>query len=198
MLDEAQKRLKELISEQFKIIAVELENEDIYLYHRAISSGIQEFIEAYTFFNYIKDKSFVHWNYFQDKFEYQLTNESNINEREAQNISKKISLKIVPSDFILGVADLTGELMRKCFKTLSIGDTQSCFEICNFVKNVYCGFLLMGVLGNLELTHKIFTLKQSVLKMEMICYNISVRGNEIYKFKMVGDDNDTAYVYQEV
>uniref|UniRef100_T1GRU4 Uncharacterized protein n=1 Tax=Megaselia scalaris TaxID=36166 RepID=T1GRU4_MEGSC len=39
-----------------------------------------------------------------------------------------------PMEFILGVGDLTGELMRKCINSLGSGDVQTSFAIGNSLK----------------------------------------------------------------
>lgn len=39
----------------------------------------------------------------------------------------------------------------------------------------------LGPRNNKELSHKIYTLRQSVQKVENVCYNIKVRGGEATK-----------------
>uniref|UniRef100_T1IRD7 Uncharacterized protein n=1 Tax=Strigamia maritima TaxID=126957 RepID=T1IRD7_STRMM len=53
---EAEKRLKDLESGLLKQIALELVNEGPYQYTRAYTAGIQEFVEAITFYFYEKEK----------------------------------------------------------------------------------------------------------------------------------------------
>lgn len=54
ILSEAESRLQNLTNTQFKCIAKELENQDHFQYLRAYTAGLQEFIEAVTFFQYLK------------------------------------------------------------------------------------------------------------------------------------------------
>jgi len=49
----------DLIYQKFVIIATELEGHSIYKYHRAISPGIQEFIEAVSFREYLLNKCLI-------------------------------------------------------------------------------------------------------------------------------------------
>lgn len=96
------------------------------------------------------------------------------------------------SDYILGIADFTGELMRRCINTLSSGNVDDCFKLCNYVKYINSGFLGLIVPGNREFSHKGYTLRQSLLKMELVCYHIKIRGSEVPKHMLVNvfDSNE--------
>lgn len=72
--------------------------------------------------------------------------------------------------------------MRKCINNLGSGNIDDCFLLCNFVKNVYSGFVSIGNIQSCrEFGKKVYVLKQSLFKMEHVCYNIIVRGSEIPK-----------------
>lgn len=68
VLDEAEKRISKLCYSNFKIIANELRGCDQYQYMRAVSAGVQEFIEAYTFFEYLREKELSDWKKIEDRF----------------------------------------------------------------------------------------------------------------------------------
>ena len=99
--------------------------------------------------------------------------------------SKFIQILITPFEYILGISDLTGELMRQCINNLATGDSASCYETCNFVRNMYKGFLGCVSISNKEINRKLCTLKQSLHKMENVCYTIKIRGSEIPKHILV-------------
>lgn len=44
-------------------------------------------------------------------------------------------------DYMLGLTDLTGELMRKAINSISSGDSDECFQACQVVRDMYTGFL---------------------------------------------------------
>lgn len=50
------------------------------------------------------------------------------------------------------------------------------------IKNLNFSFLGIGPTWNKEMSRKISTLRQSLLKTEMVCYNIKVRGTEAAKW----------------
>lgn len=94
-------------------------------------------------------------------------------------------LKITPVDYLLGVADLTGELMRMCINSVGNGDIDTPFEVSQFLRQVYDGFSFIGNTGPYEVSKKLYTLKQSLAKVENACYALKVRGSEIPKHMLV-------------
>lgn len=91
------------------------------------------------------------------------------------------SLKVTPVDYLLGVADLTGELMRLCISSVGNGDIDTPFELSQFLRQIYDGFTFIGNTGPYEVSKKLYTLKQSLAKVENACYTLKVRGSEIPK-----------------
>ena len=207
VLTEAESRLENVCKTSFKSIAKELHGHDVYQYIRAYKSGVQEFIEAITFHQYLQGKDLQNWTEIEKSFNYPLeenpknsievksandqevetTNNvevENPNDQVITNSSdqnKMISTPLIPQDYILGIADLTGELMRKCINNLAFGNIAGCFETCSFVRNMYQGFLgCVGISGK-EINRKLVTLKQSLSKIENVCYTIKIRGSEIPK-----------------
>ncbi|EGD75813.1 translin associated factor X [Salpingoeca rosetta] len=109
-----------------RAIAKELDGTDPAMHHRAYSPGMQEYIEAITFMAYIKDGSLP----------------------SPEDIAALIfdgagdddpRMAIVSTDYILGIADLTGELMRLCINNAT--DNTIPFQICERMRDIYEGFL---------------------------------------------------------
>lgn len=176
VLDAAKSRLDNMARTLFKDIANELNGQDAYQFHRAYRAGLEEYVEALTFHEYLQNGEM------QDctKLESALTYHTTPTDSTEQSITRKVM--VTPTDYILGIADLTGELMRKCINNLAIGDISSCYQTCNFVRKIYVAFLgYTSVAFSNEMNKKIFTLKQSLTKMENACYTIKVRGSEIPK-----------------
>lgn len=131
---EAENRLNVLIQNNFKAIANELQHQDSYQYLRGYTAGLQEFVEAFLFYLYLKNDQITTWHDVNKGFVYQA------DENEEEN-NKIVTLLFPEVEFILGIGDFTGELMRKCINSLGAGNTDNCFKICNYVKNIYTGFL---------------------------------------------------------
>lgn len=87
-------------------------------------------------------------------------------------------------DYVLGLNDLTGELMRYCINQVSCGQLETAFDICRFLTNLYTGMLSVGY-NNREYSRKMYTVIQSVKKVEMACYTVRVRGSEIPKHMII-------------
>merc|ERR1719470_30613 len=93
-----------------------------------------------------------------------------------------ISVTVPQSEYILGLADLTGELMRNAINSLGSGHMDVCFTLLDILQNMSDGFNRLPRHGApRDIGQKVYTLKQSCKKVENACYAISVRGSEIPK-----------------
>lgn len=179
ILDTAKSRLDKVAQTMFRDIAHELDSQDAYQFHRAYRAGLEEYVEALTFYEYLQNNSMQDWS----NLERMLTYHTTPSDLTTQQIATKATrVMITPTDYILGIADLTGELTRKCINSLAIGDITSCYQICSLVRKIYVGFVgYTSLVSTNEMSKKILTLKQSLAKMENACYTIKVRGSEIPK-----------------
>ncbi|GBP35342.1 Translin-associated protein X [Eumeta japonica] len=169
-VEEATERLNKLVRGPIKRIALELENSPAYLHSRAVSPGLQEFIEARTYCHWMQYQTLVSCSEVQKEFEHV------IKEKCDENESERTVVTLLPlEDYMLGLADLTGELMRKAINSVSSGDTEDCFHSCQVVRDLYAGFL--GVFGGgRELARKLNTSRANALKAEGAAYALCVRG----------------------
>jgi hypothetical protein len=104
---------------------------------------------------------------------------------DSSTTSDKIFVSVPPSEFMLGIADLTGELMRTAIMSVSEGDLDYLVTISNFLRIIHDAFAAYGNTAGRELTRKMFTLRQSLEKVENACYTLKVRGAEIPKHMLV-------------
>ncbi|XP_016285739.1 translin-associated protein X isoform X1 [Monodelphis domestica] len=184
IMNESESKL-EAVRQKIKQVAQELWGEDMYQYHRAITPGLQEYVEAVSFQHFIKTRSLIS----VDEINKQLVFMSDDTREENNTISSDLndkplctwSLKVTPVDYLLGVADLTGELMRMCINSVGNGDIDTPFEVSQFLRQIYDGFSFIGNTGPYEVSKKLYTLKQSLAKVENACYTLKVRGSEIPK-----------------
>lgn len=165
-----------------------MKGRDIYQHLRAISAGIQEFIEAYTFWEYLQGKELSDWEQVQERFKYK---------SEDEGSSEETSFELIPSEFILGLADLTGEIMRNCINSLGSGDTDNCFKTCKFLQSIYSKYLTLNAVRGRDFSQKMTTMRASTLKCEHVCYNLQVRGTEGSKLvsfdAAAEDDHDEGF-----
>nr|XP_020459754.1 translin-associated protein X isoform X2 [Monopterus albus] len=160
-------------------IAEELRGEDIYQFHRAFTPGIQEYVEAVSFLHYIRHRSLISLEEINAKLVFMRTEKGSA---EAQpHAAQVLTFQVMPSDYLLGVADLTGELMRMCISSVGNGDIDTPFQLSQFLRQIHDGFSYIGNTGPYEVSKKLYTLRQSLGKVEDACYALRVRGSEIPK-----------------
>ncbi|XP_033735054.1 translin-associated protein X-like isoform X2 [Pecten maximus] len=201
VLEEASEKLKQIQNTKFSLIAKELQDEDPYRFIRAYSPGLQEYIEAVSFFNYIKCKELVSLDTIQQDLifpenidigqTYDPKNQAEMVESQASSTAVNqseqkgtIEVHVPPIEYMLGVADLTGELMRLAINSVGAGNLDIPFEVCTFLRKMQLGFQSFSYVSR-EVKKKLHTLNQSLQKVETACYTLQVRGSEIPKHMLV-------------
>ncbi|KAG0290579.1 hypothetical protein BGZ98_003373 [Dissophora globulifera] len=113
---------------------------------------------------------------------------------------KSLSLEVTDEDYLLGIADLTGELMRLAINALgqsiislpaqdlyTTGDGSAVLlptpeervqHILSFLRDLKSGFDSLALTRASPIFKKMGAFKQSLNKIEMACYNVKVRGAE--------------------
>jgi len=227
VLDEASARLEGVKDNLWFTLARELESEDHYQYIKAYSPGLQEWVEALSFYHYLQWEKLITYEQveqelvFKEKGKKQFCDfEENINDGGENDITKddigdddkketedvsvtdtdskdqegceeklisvpseySLCVTVPQSEYILGLADLTGELMRNAINSLGSGNMDVCFVLLDILQNMSEGFSkLPRHEAPRDIGQKVYTLKQSCKKVENACYAISVRGSEIPK-----------------
>ena len=136
--------------------------------------GLQEYVEALSFLNFIESETIISHKYVQEKLTF--TVHCDLNEEAEPKILK---LFVPEKEYILGLADLTGELMRYCIKMLSTVEYPDCHRICSVLKEFKEGFLSLGYVHGRELYNKIQVFHNSLLKVEEACYSLQLRHSEL-------------------
>lgn len=96
--------------------------------------GLQEFIEARTLCHLIQHRELLPWQQAQNEFQYTLKQDDNEEVRNVVTVLPKV-------DYMLGLADLTGELMRRTINSIASGDNDESFYVCQVIRDLYRGFL---------------------------------------------------------
>ncbi|GAB4840162.1 hypothetical protein Ancab_020926, partial [Ancistrocladus abbreviatus] len=83
-------------------------------------------------------------------------------------------------DYLLGLADLTGELMRLAISRISDGELEFAEKICRFVRDIHRELTLAvpDMDDSYDMKTKMETMLQSVMKIENACFSVHVRGSE--------------------
>lgn len=139
-------------------------------FHRAYSPGMQEYVEAVTFLSFLRNGTLPSPEELQ----------SELDASCAAGPSEH-TVKLDASDYVLGVADLTGELMRAGVAAAGEADRGRVAEVCRFLREVEVG---MGTLRRnwtaigRDFGPKMRVLRQSVGKVEKSCFDVAVRRAE--------------------
>lgn len=214
ILEEAFEKLKTIERTNFLCIAKELDREDPYKFLRAYSPGLQEYIEAVSFYHYLNSKRLVTLDEVQRDLSFtcnipsvdcidndmsQLCSEKSeqtelsdtgskpeetIKHSENEIVCRNVQVHVPPTEYILGLADLTGELMRLAVSSVGNGDLETPFQVRDFLQLMQSGFVSLAY-GGKEIGRKLYTLRQSLQKVETACYTLQVRGSEIPKHMLV-------------
>ncbi|KAK9266758.1 hypothetical protein L1049_012646 [Liquidambar formosana] len=103
-------------------------------------------------------------------------------------------LQINVLDYLLGLADLTGELMRLAIGRISDGELEFAENICRFVRDIYRELTLLvpDMDDSSEMKTKMDTMLQSVVKIENACFSVHVRGSEY--IPLLGSSDPSYYL----
>ena len=213
LLEEVEAKMSE-VCETLRLTAEELRGSDPYQFRAAYSPGLQEFIEAASYYTFLTRGELVsleelrHWLSFTEQCEEEAVEggdgDSRKNTGWGERLTEKngrgdsegtIDLKkstegrewvpLSELNFVLGVADLTGELMRMCITAVGAGQQDVPLQLLPFIRAIHCGFhIIVPVSG--EIVHKLRALRSSLTKIEYACYTLKIRGSEIPKH-MLGD-----------
>jgi len=111
------------------------------------SVAFQEYVEAIAFYEFVKNKK----------------------------IPTKASLGVSAEDYLSGLCDLTGELVRKAIYDVIHKKFDEAERIKNLVNDIYGEFLKLH-LRNGDLRKKSDAIKWNLKKLEEVMYDISMKG----------------------
>ena len=124
------------------MIGTELEGEDPWFYLRAYTAGLQEYVEALSFYHHLKFGELISWEEVGQSTKNSTT--GNTVETDSENPTDSVPVDptkdnkeevifgevLVPrADYMLGVADLTGEVMRQAVNSAGAGNARMCFQL---------------------------------------------------------------------
>ncbi|KAK4263646.1 hypothetical protein QN277_029033 [Acacia crassicarpa] len=181
VLEKAEKDLAAVTNQHVSRLVKELQGTDFWKLRRAYSPGIQEYIEAATFYNFCKTGSLLKLD------------EINSTLLPLSDPSLE-PLQINVLDYLLGLADLTGELMRLAIGQISDGELEFAEKICRFVRDIYRDLTLVVPImdDSSDMKTKMDTMLQSVMKIENACFSVHVRGSEY--IPLLGSNDPSSFL----
>ena len=124
-----------------------LEDIHVWLDTNINQTAFQEYVEALCYYHFIKNKK----------------------------IPTKASLKVDNENYLMGLCDLTGELVRKAVNEVIGKKFNRALEIKNLVEEIYGEFLKFN-LRNSELRRKSDQIKWNLKKLEDVVFELKLKG----------------------
>lgn len=182
VLEKAEKDLAAVTDQFMSRLVKELQGSDFWKLRRAYSPGVQEYVEAATFCRFCRSGSLLHLD--------------EINATLLPLSDPSLApLQINVLDYLLGLADLTGELMRLAIGRISDGEVEYAQSICKFVRDIYRELTLVAPImdDSYDMKSKMDTMLQSVTKIENACFSVHVRGSEYMPLLGSNDPNSILF-----
>ncbi|WVQ81131.1 hypothetical protein IAT38_003253 [Cryptococcus sp. DSM 104549] len=129
-------------------------------WRKQITPGLEEYIEGLSFMWYLEHGSLVPLEEVQ---------------RAVSNEKGEPYVYVTPEDYILGMSDLTGELMRYATNALGTGDHETPLAVCEFVRTVKTLFDGINPQALRQLSKKQEETQRSLEKIEKVCYALRLR-----------------------
>lgn len=185
-VSEAREKLREAGGKLLFQMYTELRGMPSELYRRAISPGLQEYTEALALMHFLENGSLASRGTCNAFIWSCLEAQKAAEQSDGTDIDRE-GLSLCVEDYVLGVADLSGELMRLAINSAGQGNSEATFRICAFVRTFQEELAILESTSHWRgFYQKINTLKSTVRKLEQACYTLRVRGTEVPQH-MLGD-----------
>ncbi|KAJ1967378.1 hypothetical protein IWQ62_001906 [Dispira parvispora] len=162
---EADKRHQDILA-LFTRAAPELQGSDRWRYAGNITGGLQEYIEALALWWFLRDRVLITIDDIEAQLNLVLPDPS------------QPRWVVLPSDYLLGVADVGGELMRHAISSLAKGDPNDALQICTFLQSLCGDFETLTGPGQREANKKLVVLRQCLAKVETACFQAQLQREE--------------------
>ncbi|CAN6454765.1 unnamed protein product [Victoria cruziana] len=178
VLVKAEKDLSIVTDQYMARLVNELQGSDFWKLRRAYSPAVQEYVEAASLCKFCKSGTVLTLSeinktllYLSDKF------------------VEPLQINIL--DYLLGIADFTGELMRLAIGRISDGELGYAKMIRGTIRDIYRELTLLvpDMEENSDMKKKMETMLHSVIKIENACFSVHVRGLEYVPLLGSSDPN---------
>lgn len=173
IIEKAEERLEEIRGVIARRIVEELTSDTYYRFHRAFSPCMQEYVEARLLLSYCTDGTLIGPGTIDTELQKSCT-------------GSKLQFSLDVTDYVLGVADLTGELMRKAVSVNGPAGIRLHDDLCD-IKRAMDTLSESHAVGKGMLT-KLQVLHQSVGKVQKRCYKDAIQKAEVLRLNSGSSD----------
>lgn len=138
--------------------------------HRACSPGLQEYVEAAVFHAYLRDGTLISQRALSEELAEVCRTSPDV----------EFEMHVDEGDYVLGVADATGELMRLAITAAGRGDLDACLAVRVFLNCMVLAFEGIKLTGRAakDLRFKMGVMQASNTKVEVACFDLCMRRAE--------------------
>ena len=155
----------------------ELLGKHYHQYNRAFLWGLQEYCEAVAFLEFFISGELLS----KENVEAQIMDADPAwKELTDEGEKKKKRFELSWDDYVLGITDVTGELMRLAISSVGEGKYEFANKITQFVQRIYNGLTNIPEekLGTRDYQGKLKIMKGSLEKVENLCFKLKLREAE--------------------
>jgi|SRR3989344_5535562 len=116
-------------------------------YNGLDKTAVQEYVEAIAYFDFVRNN----------------------------RLPSKSELKVDSECYLMGLSDLTGELVRRAANEIINKDLDSAFKIRKFVNDLYGEFIQLDI-RNGDLRRKADAVRWNLKKLEDVIFDVKVKG----------------------
>uniref|UniRef100_A0A0R3R607 26S proteasome non-ATPase regulatory subunit 13 n=1 Tax=Brugia timori TaxID=42155 RepID=A0A0R3R607_9BILA len=171
VLNEADRRLKEVRNKMLRQIAEELYSLDHYYYLKSYDWALEEYIEALAFYKFLISGEVLLYSEIIDILQFaDLVSEEN----------KKFYIELPEITYLMGLFDVGGELMRLAISEISAGNSNTAVNIVNYMRSLHgCYEFLGNIVHTAEWTKKSQVFRDCLMKVENALYKWKIRENDM-------------------
>ncbi|KNE57322.1 hypothetical protein AMAG_03045 [Allomyces macrogynus ATCC 38327] len=148
-----------------KLAAQFKSRQEFHRYSSNVKHCIQEFLEAVAFHYFLEFRRMIPFD-------------------DARLLLESLGLQLMPQDYIMGISDVSGEVMRFATNAATKGNTQWVEASRTYLQDFYHACLSLDASFNEnDMNRKIDTTRESVLKVERLAYDLAIRQSEQKLFR---------------
>ncbi|VDN58339.1 unnamed protein product [Dracunculus medinensis] len=164
LMESSLKRLMDVRLKLFRNIAKEVVGIDQNLYNKPISFALQEYIEAWSFYKFISSGKLLSIDEITESLKF----EERVCDDETGN-HFQLFIEVSSMDYLLGLSDIGGELMRFAINQASAGEHNVAIDVQKFMCFLYGYFIFLGnAINNRDWQKKLEVFHQSLTKINIL------------------------------
>lgn len=174
------------VQEEILGLRRELYGQGYWRFEWSFTPGLQEYLEAVTFLYFLLHGTIPTIEYLTEQ-----VNSVDPSPEEASKLPPAAKLVISLKDYLLGIADMTGEAMRLAVNCATKGDLETPKRVMLLLQRLHASFSCLPESHELkDLPNKLEVMRQSLQKVENLCSKVIIRRAEFPGIKLMGMDAD--------